>query len=116
MGYKIRINLSKEKYFSFTQKKQKLKIFFGKHSITKTVCYFYQGKEIAYHLFGGSREPKQVNGYTNQSEVEQNNIFEQWKIVRLMYAKYFYIKLKSRFLSILFLISCLYKKVTKHKK
>lgn len=103
MGYKIRIHLSEEKYTSFSQQEKNLNKFFGEHSITRSVCYSFQGKEIAFHLFGGSREPKQVAGFIDLSKCEQEGVFSKWKEVRYKYSKYFYIRSHSRILSYIFM-------------
>lgn len=104
MGYKIRIKLSKEQYTSFSQKRRNLNKFFGQHSITKAVCYLFKGEEMAFHLFGGSREPKQVHGFVDLSKKEQEEIFNQWKKVRFNYAQYFYIRSYSKVLSFIFIL------------
>lgn len=105
MGYKIRLKLASEKYISFFSRRNfaaKLIKYFDLNHVVKSVAYFYEGEELAFHVFGGSREPHQVSGFMDYSKNEQEKIFEQWKIQRIKISQFFYRRSCSKVWSIFF--------------
>lgn len=105
MGYQIRLELADEKYSSFFPARNfaaKLVKYFGQHHNVVSVAYFHEGEEVAFHLFGGSREPHQVLEFMNRSKNEQKKIFKQWKKIRIKNSRFLYIRSHSKAGSVLF--------------
>lgn len=104
VGFRARYKLSKKSYVTFDQIRdsdpylRSLSKVMGGHGFTLPCYYYLNGKNIAVHLFGGSRAPDDLVGYKYLNSQQKEILYKSFLKTRANIAEYFYsiVKFRSR--------------------
>jgi len=104
VGYRVRYKLSKKPYISFEQVRdtdpylKNMSKVMGSHGFSLPCYYYLDGKNIAVHLFGGSRSPDDLVGYKYLNKEQKEVLYKHFLKNRDEVSKYFYnlVRFKNR--------------------